>query len=820
MFQPLFSGKRTFAGVLAIVLVAFATMLLNGLNGATVTWAAPPIVVNSTVDATDATPGDGVCETVAGNNVCTLRAAIQEGNALVGSNDIHFNIPGAGPHTIEPASALSTITSPVTIDGYTQPGASANTNGPGMGLNTVMQIELSGVSAGSTANGLHVTADSSTIKGLVINSFGSGTCSTSCVGSGIFLGSNSNIVEGNYIGTNLAGTVGLPNGQASTTAQAWSTGGIIACNGSGNTIGGTTPGSANLISGNVRGVKVGGSGCISAFGVTVQGNLIGTDAAGTGDLGNANSGVTLDGSSGNAVGGTMTAARNVISGNARGISVFNSSSGNTIQGNFIGTDVTGTSSVGNGGGIEIRNTNSVTVGGASADARNVISNNGFGIVLEGSSGTGHVIQGNYIGTDVTGALNRGNALGIHIASSGNSIGGTAAGTGNLISGNSLYGMLFDGASTTGNLVHGNLVGTTVDGLGALGNSSHGVFIRGGAGNTIGGPTAGSGNTIAHNGSDGVFVDSTAGTGNLIDPNSIHANGGLGIDLGTDGVTANDAGDPDTGPNNLQNFPMLISAVVTGGATTVQGSLNGTASTSFTINFFSTPACDASGNGEGEVFLGSHSVTTDLSGDVEFTRSGLPATTLGHVVTATASRNSAALDTSEFSLCHIVDPDLDPDGDGVADPTDNCPTTANQDQANTDDDPFGDACELLNCVAFATVWSNPTGDSDCDGFPDTTTTGGRGRENFIVTDETDRCADTTMPNDEQGPGVGEPVSPWPPDINDTRTVNLSDISLMNGAYNKTFPAPGYDLRMDMNADNSVNLSDVSLMSTFYNKSCTP
>ena len=119
-----------------------------------------------------------------------------------------------------------------------------------------------------------------------------------------------------------------------------------------------------------------------------------------------------------------------------------------------------------------------------------------------------------------------------------------------------------------------------------------------------------------------------------------------------------------------------------------------------------------------------------------------------------------------------------------------------------------------------AWTVPAGDSDCDGFPDTVTASGRGRETFITTDAADHCPDTTIANDEQGPLVGEPVSPWPPDINDTRTVNLSDVSLLSPAYNKLIGQQGYDQRKDLNANNGVTLSDVSLMSAFYNRSCSP
>jgi hypothetical protein len=124
------------------------------------------------------------------------------------------------------------------------------------------------------------------------------------------------------------------------------------------------------------------------------------------------------------------------------------------------------------------------------------------------------------------------------------------------------------------------------------------------------------------------------------------------------------------------------------------------------------------------------------------------------------------------------------------------------------------------VNFATAWTNPTGDSDCDGFPDTTTVNPRGREDFIGTDPTDRCADDTILNNERGPAFGEPVSPWPPDVNDNRAANLADVVAFGPMLNKTSPDPLYNPRFDLNASGSVNLSDVVAIGPFFNKTCTP
>src|SRR5262249_6271289 len=171
-------------------------------------------------------------------------------------------------------------------------------------------------------------------------------------------------------------------------------------------------------------------------------------------------------------------------------------------------------------------------------------------------------------------------------------------------------------------------------------------------NSIGGSNAGEGNVIAFNNAAGVAIHSFSGfnnTGNRILGNSIFSNGALGIDLGNDGVTPNDTGDPDTGANTLQNYPVLTSATVGAGLVTVGGTLNSVASNQFRLEFFASPACDPSGNGEGALYLGSLLVLTDGSGNVSF-QTTLPSSVApGARVTATATRTSTN-DTSEFSAC--------------------------------------------------------------------------------------------------------------------------------------------------------------------------
>src|SRR5207244_6208780 len=230
----------------------------------------------------------------------------------MGGGTINFNIPGGGVHTISPLTVLPTITQTVTIDGYSQPGSSPNTNPPAMGINAAILIELSGVNSGSNFSGLIISASSCTVQGLVINRF---------VHDEIDIFSDGNVIAGNFIGTNPAGTVALPNGSGGLGAV------IFTSPSSNNTVGGTTPAVRNLISGNVGyGVDIPGG-----TGNTVQGNLIGTDVTGAMALGNTGVGVSTGGLSSNTlIGGTTVDARNVISGNNRGVDLFGGSN-HTVQ---------------------------------------------------------------------------------------------------------------------------------------------------------------------------------------------------------------------------------------------------------------------------------------------------------------------------------------------------------------------------------------------------------------------------------------------------------------------------------------------------------
>ena len=467
-------------------------------------------------------------------------------------------------------------------------------------------------------------------------------------------GASGNEVAGNYIGIDATGREDLGNSRYGVWVK-----------GPNNTIGGTASGAGNVISGNDdQAVYIYGNG---ASGNEVAGNYIGTDATGQEDVGNSRSGVYVEAPD-NRVGGAASGARNVISGNGhQGVAL--AASGNEVAGNYIGTDATGQNDLGNArmGVLLLSSASNSIIGGTAEGASNVISgNDSYGLFLSSSDSKA---EGNYIGTDVTGREDLGNSdHGVAVLGPNNTVGGTVSGARNVISGNGkplnpdnphdgAHGVIIFGSGADGNEVEGNYVGTDATGQEDVGNSGIGVAVLDGDNNTVGGTAAGAPNVMAFNGRDGAAVVSPSGTntGNAILSNSIFSNGHLGIDLGVaagydDGFTPNDPGDADPGPNGLQNFPELSSVSSSNGTTTIEGTLDSTPSSTFTVQLFSSPEEDPSGHGEGKKYLGQQSVTTDPSGkgDISFTTQDVSAA--GFVsATATASNSS----TSEFSNAVVV-----------------------------------------------------------------------------------------------------------------------------------------------------------------------
>ena len=378
------------------------------------------------------------------------------------------------------------------------------------------------------------------------------------------------------------------------------------------------------------GIRIEGS---AATGNRITGNFIGTDSSGTQDFGNSDAGVYLAAPN-NTLGGATAGARNVISGNeSLGVHVDDSGD-NQIMGNYIGTDASGTKDLGNTDqGVFIDSAPNNTIGGTRTGERNVISGNDDAGVLVFYA-AGNKVMGNYVGTDASGTKDLGNAdVGVKVTrASSTTIGGATTGERNVISGNDEDGVnLFDAAA---NKVAGNYIGTDKNGTAPLGNTGDGVHVTNAPNNTVGGTMTAARNVISGNNGSGVGIEGPAATGNRVLSNSIFSNGGLGIDLGVDGPTANDPGDPDTGPNYLQNYPVLSSAKKSAtGTTTVRGTLNSTPNSTFNVQFFSNPK----GTDEGKTLLGSKSVTTNGTGNFSFAFSTKKQVRLGQNITATATK---------------------------------------------------------------------------------------------------------------------------------------------------------------------------------------
>jgi hypothetical protein len=320
-------------------------------------------------------------------------------------------------------------------------------------------------------------------------------------------------------------------------------------------------------------------------------------------------------------------------------------SGNKVEGCFLGIKADGTTARPNGIGISIAISGTV-VGGTSPAKRNVVSGNSLIGVLITADGT--LVAGNYVGTDVTGTRAVPNPNGIQVGGSFTTslIGGTVPGAGNLVSGNFIGVGL--GVSTNGLLagisdgmiVQGNLVGTAANGVDPLGNLQ-GIAINGSR-NLIGGSTAGAGNVVAFNDSNGIAIRD--GTGNSILSNSIYANNPINLSLNASGrIVPNDIGDGDLGPNNLQNFPAIESVAIANNSASIKGNLNSTPNTQFTIQLF---AESQSLTDSKQTYLGSTTATTNANGDASFA-AVLPVP--GPDVRINASATNSAGDTSEFFL---------------------------------------------------------------------------------------------------------------------------------------------------------------------------
>lgn len=379
----------------------------------------------------------------------------------------------------------------------------------------------------------------------------------------------------------------------------------------------------------------------------IDGSYIGTDRSGlaaapndTGVFGAATGDVLI--------GGTTTAARNVIAGNTFQVAGNNWTSARVV-GNYIGVRATGAAAMSAPGTTslafrDVSHRPGVTqLGEPSTGGRNVIS----GTIHVDAVGRDIVIQNNYIGTDAAGAVSLDRPGAILLGVSKYTIGGTAPNSGNVISGLAAPPGITAAISVVGpasGLIRGNRIGTDSTGTQPLGNEGAGISVF------QTGPNPENvlvmKNVIAFNGGSGVDVQGDEARVSVHE-NSIHSNGRLGIDLDGFGVTPNDPGDVDGGPNGYQNAPVITSAQATGSRTVVTGTLSSLPDNDFVVEFFANTACDPSGRGEGQTFIGSIAVRTNANGTATFVAM-LPPASHRSLITSTATR--VALGTSEFSPC--------------------------------------------------------------------------------------------------------------------------------------------------------------------------
>jgi hypothetical protein len=622
-----------------------------------------PAVLRTVTTTADSGPG-------------SLRARILELNALSGPDTLNFDIPGPGPHVIRPLSQLPAITDSLTLDARSEPDYSGTP-----------VVVIDGSLIGTEVLGLDVDATGCTVQGLAVHGFRSSGIDD--MGWELRLrGSGGHLVEGNYFGTDVTGTLARSasgKGIKLSDSSDSTIGGTVAAarnlisghgyeglesdQGTDNEIlgcfigttadgmaalpnrwgislelsnltrvGGTAPGAGNLVSGN----DITGIIAEQGSGTLIQGNRIGTNATGTAALPNS-PGIWVRGVS-DTIGGTTPAARNLISGNSRGVEISGFNDALLIQGNYVGADVTGQLPIGNESqGVRGVDAADVTIGGWTSGAGNVVASSGdCGILL--TTGSDSLIAGNIIGLDRFGANPLPNLCGarLELGSLDNVI------ELNIISANLEAGISVLDANTARNRIVNNAIGTNLFGTAMLGNGTYGIEIDSATRTDIGGTSPGERNFIVFNDQGGICIRDNGATGNTVFGNSIDGNGGLGIDLECDGVTPNDPGDGDIGANDRMNFPVISFATTRSGEVTTAATLSTEPSSPLTVDFYSSESCDPSGYGEGKRYLGSMPVMTDTTGF-----SSLRAHFAGPVAPGDAITAVTRLEhqTSEFSACH-------------------------------------------------------------------------------------------------------------------------------------------------------------------------
>ncbi len=475
-------GAR-FVRLLALAAIAALAVVVPGRAGVAPVRAGVTYTVDANLDTDDAVPGDGFCDE--GRGFCTLRAAIDEVNAGAGGDRIEFSINSI---TV-PSSNLPIVLVPVTIDGSTQ-------------CATPPCVSLRGTGA-SVTDGIVLAGGASTIRGLALRDFSSG--------SGIVLSdTGGDLIAGNYIGTRIDGATAASNGTGIYVASAT------------NTIGGTTAADRNVISGNIgAGIFIDGGNGGSA--TTISGNYIGATKTGFGPRGNGGDGITISGANGAIIGDGSLGARNtIISNGGSGISIEGDN--NSVAGNLIGTDPTNDTTHGNSQhGVSIVGGNNNKIGTLSGFFQIISGNLVDGIHLSGTGTLANQIRGNFIGTGTNGEFaikNTRDGIGIDGGAHDNIVGAFNV---NLISGNGRNGVLISGSTTKGNSVSYSTIGLDFAGTVAMPNIEAGVRIDGAPNNTVGSNATIFRNTISGNGTNGVMLTLAGTTGTKITGNYIGTN---------------------------------------------------------------------------------------------------------------------------------------------------------------------------------------------------------------------------------------------------------------------------------------------------------
>lgn len=460
-----------------------------------------------------------------------------------------------------------------------------------------------------------------------------------------------NAVVGNFIGTNNLGTCAVANGI-----------GVQLVDASDTLISFLFDGKGNVISGNLaQGILIRNSSPnIQAGGNYVRGNLIGTDVTGQVKVKNGDAGVKIDGSNFNEIGCTVPEEGNVISGNGgEGVEITGGGSVNDVQGNFIGVALDGITPMGNtGSGVEVYTMSGPPPGSTDNNIGfvNIVQNTQLARLDSRASKVaaakqsranmlaGSTAKGEATATNPGAVETRARVAPRELLASRKAIAARRA---------SIAAQASSRATQTGQTGQTRKQTNRQTGKQSSINSSGGPPSL----TTPPGLNPGA-NIIANNGGDGIKITNPLDTGNLITENSIYGNGELGINLvgGTEdanGVTANDFGDGDTGPNCLQNYPIITNT--SANLQTVSGVLHSKPDADYTIDFYLNDTCDGSGYGEGATYIGSYPVHTDLSGNKVFTASGFSVVFgTGKLVTATAADLYG--NTSEFSACFMTTTD--------------------------------------------------------------------------------------------------------------------------------------------------------------------